>query len=1100
MPDHLQLAAVAVREPRTTLLDLVSALHADQSLEGVAVAATQGIRLLAGANTTALFLPDQDAYRCCAISSDAQEAAGSGPGWLKSTSAVVRELSSTRQAVCLAPSPQSPLWQDLRPVLSAVDEAGWWKIWPLCAGKTFLGFVTASFSRMEEGEPVDSSELLRFIEETVAALRTASLLGEQAAQITRATQLLDLSRSVQRATQTREVTALAVEVLGPALGATVAFAAIERHGALHVDASYTVGGTGVTRDLLLALQPILQQSLVLRRSMEGQWLQAPGEPREDVVRARVHALLQAGVRNLLVVPLVQGEEHLGVLAFANGDTEHTWKPGDRSLVEQAAALLAEALKQLREREHVARRGAEHEAERRLLRAVVDRVPVGIVVDEPLGAPVVLNTAARQFARASQGGSDELRFDAYRQDGSPVAPDDLPREQAQRSSSTSLTANLLLRRHDGKLVNAVWQIMPLHDEQGHELGTLSLVRDVTSYREAEQIAEERQQQMVTYEAIVREILAAPTIGEALSAIVPHLRLLLPYDGLSIGMLDGLKESMHRVAAVGSLPRLFADDETIALSQSIGQQVIETGEAQIYPDLSEVEAEEARVAADAGVHGCMVVPILVERRAIGTLNLLSRQPGVYDQQHLAIASQLALLVGNAIEQDRRADAIRREAVDEERERLAREIHDTLAQTITGLVMQLDLVFRGLQGDSVLRGRVEQARSIARTALNEARRTVWNLRTGSADLSNVHALFQEECMQLEQLAAIHPDIIMVGEQRAVAPEIGSVLQRLARVTLENVRAHSHAKQVRILIEFESQRLRVTIEDNGQGFDPEKVDIEGQSRVGLAGATERVRHVGGSLRIESATGHGTRVIAELPYAPAEPTILTSHPGTAAASIVPAELTGPVTRILLIDDHTMVRQGLERMLQDQPDLMVIGSEATGADGLRRIAELQPDVVLCDLQLPDMSGVEVIAKTRTHFPQVKCLVVTTYDSDDYIYEGIKAGAKGYVLKDVSSDELVKAVRAAAQGESLLQPVVAKRLVEKFADMARQDGAVEALTEREVEVLKALASGARNKEIAFDLGLSESTIKTHLASIFGKLSVTTRTEAVARGRELGLLSL
>jgi DNA-binding NarL/FixJ family response regulator len=346
-------------------------------------------------------------------------------------------------------------------------------------------------------------------------------------------------------------------------------------------------------------------------------------------------------------------------------------------------------------------------------------------------------------------------------------------------------------------------------------------------------------------------------------------------------------------------------------------------------------------------------------------------------------------------------------------------------------------------------------------------------------------------------------------VAPEVGAVVQRLARVTLENVRTHSNATQVRALIDFGLQNLTVLIEDDGQGFDPELVDLQGKNRIGLAGVAERARVVGGSLRVESAPAHGTRVYAELPYTPGRPTQAVEVPSylpasgfapfEPVASAVPAE-PGTAIRVLLIDDHPMVREGLVRMLQDQPDLEVIGAEANGTDGLRRIADLQPDVVLCDMQLPDMSGVEVIAKASTHFPEVRCLVVTTYDSDDFIYEGIKAGAKGYVLKDVSAEELVNAVRAAGRGESLLQPIVARKLVDRFADLARQGGMVEALTEREVEVLQALAGGARNKEIAFSLSLSESTIKTHLASIFGKLGVTTRTEAVSRGRELGLIAL
>jgi DNA-binding NarL/FixJ family response regulator len=209
---------------------------------------------------------------------------------------------------------------------------------------------------------------------------------------------------------------------------------------------------------------------------------------------------------------------------------------------------------------------------------------------------------------------------------------------------------------------------------------------------------------------------------------------------------------------------------------------------------------------------------------------------------------------------------------------------------------------------------------------------------------------------------------------------------------------------------------------------------------------------------------------------------------------------VALIDDHTMVREGLVHMLQDQPDLQVVGATSTGSDGLRLVEEMQPDVVLCDLQLPDIPGVEVISRLRVHFPSINCLVVTTFDSDDFIFDAIKAGAKGYVLKDVSAADLADAVRAVARNESLLQPIVARKMVERLGDLARQGDLVETLTDREVEVLQALAGGARNKEIAYQLGLSESTVKTHLASIFGKLGVTTRTEAVSRGRELGIIPL
>jgi DNA-binding NarL/FixJ family response regulator len=325
---------------------------------------------------------------------------------------------------------------------------------------------------------------------------------------------------------------------------------------------------------------------------------------------------------------------------------------------------------------------------------------------------------------------------------------------------------------------------------------------------------------------------------------------------------------------------------------------------------------------------------------------------------------------------------------------------------------------------------------------------------------------------------------------------------VAFDNIWTHSAAKHVRVLLDFGLHVFTLIIEDDGKGFDPDEVDLLSAGRVGLAGIAERLRVVGGSLRIESAANHGTRVWGIVPYEPTAPVPKAKPvmPAPAATAATPAPNVSKRIRVVLIDDHSMVREGLEHMLSDQPDLQVIGAAATGSEGLRIINELHPEVVLCDLQLPDISGVEVISRVRTLFPDIRCIIVTTYDHDDFIYEGIKAGAKGYVLKDVSSTELAEAVRAAARNESLLQPVVAGKLLERFGEMARQGDMVEPLTEREIGVLRALATGSRNKEIALQLSLSESTIKTHLASIFGKLGVTTRTEAVTRGRELGLIPL
>jgi DNA-binding NarL/FixJ family response regulator/signal transduction histidine kinase len=590
---------------------------------------------------------------------------------------------------------------------------------------------------------------------------------------------------------------------------------------------------------------------------------------------------------------------------------------------------------------------------------------------------------------------------------------------------------------------------------------------------------------------------------LAQIASPLPDLLPFDWLTISTIDESTAQIERIGALSTLGATpAAPSDATPDEQDLVQRALASGTPVLVRDVADERAlDGSDDLLQAGVHACLAIPIMVGDHAIGVLSMMSRQPDVFSEEHVSFATSLAQLFGLALQHETSERRARESATREERERLAREIHDTLAQTITSMVMQLDLVVTTTPSDAPQRTRLEQAREMAREALAETRRTVWNMRPQNVNLQVPRTVLQEEVALFERRMQLKPEVVTAGEERQVTPDVGAVLQRLLRVTLENIWAHSEAEHVRILMDYGLQSLTLLIEDDGRGFDPDSVDLQGEGRVGLAGVAERVRSIGGTLRLESAADQGTRVQAELPYTAAPPARapqpLSSEP---AAPVKVAATTDAAIRVLLIDDHAMVREGLERMMQDQPDLRVVAAAANGTDGLRRIAELQPDVVLCDLQLPDMSGIEVISKVRTHYPDIRCLVVTTYDDDESIYEGFKAGAKGYVLKDVSASELASAVRAAARGESLLQPVVARKLVEGFGELARQGGIVEALTEREIEVLRALASGARNKEIAFSLGLSESTIKTHLASIFGKLNVTTRTEAVAKGRELGLISL
>ncbi len=209
--------------------------------------------------------------------------------------------------------------------------------------------------------------------------------------------------------------------------------------------------------------------------------------------------------------------------------------------------------------------------------------------------------------------------------------------------------------------------------------------------------------------------------------------------------------------------------------------------------------------------------------------------------------------------------------------------------------------------------------------------------------------------------------------------------------------------------------------------------------------------------------------------------------------------RVVIADDHPVVREGLAAMLEREPDLEVVGEARDGQEAIDQVAALRPDVVLMDLQMPRVDGVEAIRQIRERHSGVHVLVLTTYDDDESILRGVEAGARGYLLKDAPRDELFRAVRAVARGESLLQPAVATRLLNRVSRKPAQP-APDVLTERELDVLRLLARGAANKEIGAALHISESTVKTHVANIFQKLDVGDRTEAVTAALRRGLLTL
>jgi NarL family two-component system response regulator LiaR len=210
--------------------------------------------------------------------------------------------------------------------------------------------------------------------------------------------------------------------------------------------------------------------------------------------------------------------------------------------------------------------------------------------------------------------------------------------------------------------------------------------------------------------------------------------------------------------------------------------------------------------------------------------------------------------------------------------------------------------------------------------------------------------------------------------------------------------------------------------------------------------------------------------------------------------------RVLIVDDHAIVRKGIRVLLSTEPDIEVAGEAQDGRQAIAEATRLQPDVILMDLVMPEVDGITAIQHITVHQPQVRILVLTSFATDDKIFPAIKAGALGYLLKDSSPRELIQAIHQVCRGESFLHPLVARKLLEELSQPPTQPPTPDPLTGREVEVLRLLAQGQSNQEIAAVLMISEATVRTHVSNILSKLHLASRTQAALYALREGLASL
>lgn len=490
--------------------------------------------------------------------------------------------------------------------------------------------------------------------------------------------------------------------------------------------------------------------------------------------------------------------------------------------------------------------------------------------------------------------------------------------------------------------------------------------------------------------------------------------------------------------------------------------------------------------------LVVPLVIRDRLRGAAVLPIRDDTrQFGDETLAMAMGIAQSAAVAVEHAQLYSRAREVAVVEERNRLAREVHDTLAQGLTAIALQLETAERLLPPGAEAIRIVADAREQAHRSLDEARRAVWGLTARPLDGASLPEALQGEVERFERRTGVAARLTHDAEVEPLTDEQATALLRVAQEALHNVEKHAQATRVRVelLLDRASGLLTLLVADDGRGFDRRTLPGP-DGGFGMSGMRERMRLVGGEVEVESAVGWGTRVQARL-HVDLTPLVSEPAPATPAA--------GPI-RVLLVDDHPLAREGLRRLLEGRDDMVVVGEAGDGLQGVERALALRPDVVLMDLQMPRLSGVGAVQALREQWHDARVLIVTTFAQDEHLFEALRAGARGYLLKDAGPDALASAIKTIYDGGSLVQPTMAARLLDRFGELATRERLAEPLTEREIEILQLAAGGARNKEIADRLIISEKTVKNALSRLYGKLGAGGRAEAIARGRALGLLPL
>ncbi|MES9698332.1 hybrid sensor histidine kinase/response regulator transcription factor [Bacillus sp. JJ927] len=414
-------------------------------------------------------------------------------------------------------------------------------------------------------------------------------------------------------------------------------------------------------------------------------------------------------------------------------------------------------------------------------------------------------------------------------------------------------------------------------------------------------------------------------------------------------------------------------------------------------------------------------------------------------------------------------------EERDRLSKDLHDTMGHSYTSIIMGMETLrmeLKSKEGEQQL----DLLLQLARNSMEEVRLYLHQLDLSQESLPLAVTL-QQLTEEFKKHAKVNVRTRIIGEEYMASKQSKMTLYRSLQESLTNAVRHGHSTEIIVSLHFEPQQIRLDVQDNGCGVE------EWKDGFGLTAMKERMSQSQGRVIVYSKKGEGTLISCVLPKQ--------------------VQLSNEQIRMCIVDDHSFIRESLHTILDGQEDLQVVGMAEDGERAMELCERLKPDVVLMDLEMPNLDGIHATKMIKEKWPDIRVLILSTFQNTERAKEIIRNGVDGYLLKSIDSRELAESIRLVYRGGTMINHDLFHRMWEENEETgsfeSRSDGKEYGLTKRELEILELLSQGSRYKTIASKLYLSNGTVRNYASNLYEKLGVKNREEAVQKAKDTGLLS-